>query len=849
MIVGAVFLKILNMSISASWLALVVMLMRLLLKKAPKAWMVAMWALVGLRLLLPFSIESPLSLLPSAETVPPQVLSESIPGIQSGIPVLTSTVNPMLTQAYSGETAPPPVRDIAAIAAVIWLAGVVLMAVYGFFSYWRIRRCTREAIAGEDGVQICDRISTPFILGLFRPKIYLPSNLEQEHLPYVIAHENAHLKRRDHWWKPLGFALLAVHWFNPLLWLGYVLLCKDIEGACDEAVIRILGTDMKKPYCQALVACSVSRRSIAACPVAFGETGVKSRIKSVLSYKKPTLWIIVLAVLICIVLAVGFLTNPKAVIDDEMKVFVDCQIADHHQSKDLEDRISCLDWQVMGSKKNGKETTLYLWVFYQEYSAERGQLQKENGCHIPTVITMTKENGHYKPVEYWQPRDGSYYVSDIKSKFPWYLWSKATDSQRYVKQQEEACHKMAQEQLEDQLKQSILPTLPVAPGLVDLKPAYPNYFDLPADEGLTVYVWQLASEHYAWGLLPGKNNGYTQLELLELLGFTGTSTQEMQKIVASYQLPKSEITICPIHMPHSSYYYEIDEAYRQKVEKLFWTGYPSQALLYTPYESYLIDSAVFDIDGDGIEEFCQLTPGPTSGVFTFQLSVYQDGVPEYSNTYSSPYYHLSFETSAWGETRLRGETTLEPQEVHYFSFGVDQGNITLVSDAQTMAYWGEQGLDAPFAPEHYGLAPVDQAIFDAVQAHYRDQAPEGTLPIQSYRVLTQEEISGTPTVNESVHRKQIRFYLLVAHINYAMDTPVPEEVSGNFALTVLTFDVDQQEQYHLQAYSVWEQGEYTEEEIRAAFPPEAADIALNLEANVEDLTAECFAKAKEILGA
>ncbi|MBR5615419.1 MAG: hypothetical protein IKW66_01230, partial [Clostridia bacterium] len=310
----AVFLKLLNLSLTASWLCLAVLLVRLLLKKAPKAISCALWALVGLRLLFPFSIESMLSLIPSAEPLPEDILLSPTPTINSGIPIVNEVVNPVI----SGSLAPNPgdsvnpLQVITTVAGYVWVIGMVAMLVYMLVTYLRVRRKVTEAAKIEGNVYECDHINTPFILGVIRPRIYLPSSMSDSDRAFVIAHEKAHLRRLDHVWKPLGFLLLTVYWFNPLLWLGYILLCRDIELACDEKVIRELGTDIKKQYSEALINCSVPRRAISACPLAFGEVGVKGRIKSVLSYKKPAFWIILVAVVALIVTGVCFLTDPPA---------------------------------------------------------------------------------------------------------------------------------------------------------------------------------------------------------------------------------------------------------------------------------------------------------------------------------------------------------------------------------------------------------------------------------------------------------------------------------------------------------------------------------------------------------
>ena len=316
-----IFLKIFNMSITASWIALAVMLLRLPLKKAPKWIMGVLWAFVALRLILPISLESVLSLIPSAQTLPQDFTYSPAPIINSGIPALNSTVNPVISESLAPAPGASvnPTQVLSFAASVIWIVGMVGMLLYMLISYLSLRLKVRESvsIAKPDGsgtekrVRVCDRISSPFVLGVIFPKIYIPSTLGEEDMRYVMEHEKTHIKRGDHLWKPLGFLLLSVYWFNPILWAAYILMSRDIELACDEGVIKQLGEDSKKAYSEALINCSAPRRLVTACPLAFGEVGVKERIKRVLNYKKPAFWIIVLAIVSCAVVAVCFLTNPK----------------------------------------------------------------------------------------------------------------------------------------------------------------------------------------------------------------------------------------------------------------------------------------------------------------------------------------------------------------------------------------------------------------------------------------------------------------------------------------------------------------------------------------------------------
>lgn len=310
------FLHFLNGGIAAGWLVLFVLAARFLLKKAPKWVAPALWGIVALRLLLPFSVESALSLIPSAETVSPEVVHfDPRPTITSGVEAIDNAVNPVLSESFAVEDATVSVNPLdvwTGVAGAVWLLGVALMLGYVLFSWARLHRRVRTAVRLEEGVYQSENAPSPFILGVLRPRIYVPFTLEGTALKCVLAHEQAHLARRDHWWKPLGYVLLALYWFQPLLWVAYLLLCRDIELACDERVIRAATPAQRADYSQALLACSTGKRTrIAACPLAFGEVGVKARVKRVLSYKKPAFYFVLAAVAVGVVLAVCGLTDPK----------------------------------------------------------------------------------------------------------------------------------------------------------------------------------------------------------------------------------------------------------------------------------------------------------------------------------------------------------------------------------------------------------------------------------------------------------------------------------------------------------------------------------------------------------
>lgn len=303
-----VFLHILNGSLAAGWVALGVLLLRLLFKKAPKWISCLLWAVVALRLLIPVGLQSSFSLLPSAQVIPTDIVTATTPAIESGIPAVDSAVNPLFTDHLAPQTQLLP--RLLAVSGWIWLAGVGIMLLLLAFSWLRLRWQLRISLPLEKNVYICDSIGTPFVFGVLCPRIYLPSTMAESQHPYVLAHERAHIRRKDHWWKLLGYLLLSLHWFNPLLWVSYILLCRDIEQACDDKVIKTMDATEKQHYSEALLACSQSPRLVSACPVAFGEVGVKTRIRGILNYKKPAFWVLLVSLLAVTVAMVCFLTDP-----------------------------------------------------------------------------------------------------------------------------------------------------------------------------------------------------------------------------------------------------------------------------------------------------------------------------------------------------------------------------------------------------------------------------------------------------------------------------------------------------------------------------------------------------------
>ena len=336
-----IFSGVLQMSIAAAWMILVVMVLRLLLKRAPKWVNLVLWGLVGLRLVCPFVPESRFSLMPKlpilsgylygnmignpagnafradtlqtgtnfSNNISQVALDGSMGAARSGMGGVFGITGSGIRAFGTGVWRIP--ERLLSTFSILWLTGVILFTGYAVYSYVRVRRQIAEAMWLRENLWICDEVKSPFILGLRKPKIYLSSSMDEVLYPYVIAHEQAHLKRGDQWWKPLGFLILAIHWFNPFVWAAYILFCNDLELACDESAVKKLNAQERKDYSYALLSCSMQRRLVTVCPLAFGEVGVKKRVKEILNYKKPTFWVVLAAVAVCVIVAVCFLTNPK----------------------------------------------------------------------------------------------------------------------------------------------------------------------------------------------------------------------------------------------------------------------------------------------------------------------------------------------------------------------------------------------------------------------------------------------------------------------------------------------------------------------------------------------------------
>ncbi len=311
------FEGILEQSINGGWVILIVLLLRTLLKRAPKWSQELLWGLVAIRLLLPFSIESKFSLVPqkeAIETIAIPTLGKPIEFLQNGGDYVRETVPP------SPINHEPTSWSIFTPDAIgwIWLAGIAAILIFSVVRLLQLRRKLKEALLLQENIYLCDHVDSPFILGILRPKIYFPSTLSPEEYEPVLAHERAHLKRKDHWIKPLAFLLATCFWFHPLVWVAYFFFCRDLELACDEKAIKDYDLAARKTYTETLLRFGTGRSRALYQPLAFGESNIKGRIKNIVSYKKPTLWIIIGALILCIIAGVCLLTDPKSNADFDL---------------------------------------------------------------------------------------------------------------------------------------------------------------------------------------------------------------------------------------------------------------------------------------------------------------------------------------------------------------------------------------------------------------------------------------------------------------------------------------------------------------------------------------------------
>ena len=702
--IGDLFPTVLRMSISAGILTLAVVLLRFVLRKAPKWASCLLWLLVALRLLCPVMPQARLSLMPRSEAYFAVEQRMDAAADRSGLPPLEFEI----TQAPA-EGTEPALRGFSVVRpgiylTALWPLGILAMLLYALGSWLRLRQRTAASVPCDDGVLLCDEIGSPFILGVFRPKICIPSRLTSSQRALALAHEQAHLRRRDNWWKPLGFLLLTVHWFNPLLWLAYVLLCRDIELACDEWAVRDMEASDRADYAQALLDCSFPRKTAGVCPLAFGEVGVRQRVKSVLNYRRPAFWIAAAAVLLCLLAALFFLTDPAVLLPEDGPV-----VLAEYASVGDNVRLSPEAWTALterieesrGSRFPARTDPLgllsasvtlryadgsYVLVHYQYVSGFDFLRGREDDYR--TVVTWFDAEGKARKAwrlenafdgafldwrSRWIPKEENdldwlwrnYTVHSVlyESGVPWpevsrcYVtvnyelmvagadgeWRSTGTLERFSPDKENFdAYYRGYDSAEFLRRKNRLAWRAVSPegdffcdllyqtggdmylalGTCDagetggrdpddrrvcrilrltgtqarlpegkaleldaLEEKYPEYFGLSTFKGLELYVWQMGPESWSCGLMEGTNRNKTNEEIWNLRGSTA---EEMKQILSTYDIPEEDISIIPFLHPASSYWFDIDEGYRERLRTLFFGGPEESAGEAVPGESPLL---------------------------------------------------------------------------------------------------------------------------------------------------------------------------------------------------------------------------------------------------------------------
>lgn len=871
-----IFLKIVNMSLSASLIILVVLLLRQIFKKTPKWIAVLLWGIVAIRLICPFTVESALSLIPKAEPISPEIITDTVTVINNDVPIVSTEPNLAVNEA----PAPQPVESGFSLQAliptlsVIWLAGIAVLLIYTAISYLRVYKKVRTAVLLRDNIYQSESVISPFVLGIIKPKIYLPFNINEQSQSLVVAHEQAHTSRKDHLWKPLGFLVLTLHWFNPLVWLGYVLLCRDIELACDEKVIKKLSTDNRADYSQALLSCSVNRRMIAACPLAFGEVDVKTRVKNVLNYKKPAFWIIIVAIIAVIVTSVCLLTNPKTVnfseLDPRLQAFLNAQVEEYNQSEQTKYYFPAVSFDLLKVDEKKDQITVYAWVLYQEYGLANGELKEESGAHCLTAITVKKNENNYELIEYWTASDGSLYESSIKDKFPITLWRKALSSQNNIQKQKAECEKAAREYF---------------------KISYSTIGGVSDPESVVIaYSFATLTDRSTLSLSKTDNTCSFSFSLLSSYWPTGTYEDTPDFIIMrtdndeKYTFRKEKDTLVFVANQSSklpSFAYSTDEEARvpvpdgavfKKTSSVSFGGNSgkkddwgiSMKLLPKSANEYTVElthSSTFSsvkgtLTTSPEYEIKALYNGKvlTFGEYMRDVLNYDYADPEFG--WDCVLYTINPDSTFTLDINLNVTYGKLPEGIYIFckpvSLETEAGERLSKTYTATFAVTGDD-FNQPTPNNYVDKASVyqnlqedktnlDAVLYYTLKDKYSSEKPDGLLHIQSYLLIGCDVKSGTPTVGNNDHAQEATAYLIVYNVKYKPGDTL-EVVSREYVPTVITFSIEQNGEYKLKDYWIPRSGANYKTDIRSKFPAHYIDDALDFEQNKADLQSDNIAQA------
>ena len=850
------FLSIVNMSISASWIVLAVLLLRLLLKKAPKWITVLLWGIVAIRLICPFSIESVMSLIPSAETIT-KAPNAPRPHFESGVTIIDNQVNDYLGgHYYEGVTRPTGhFVDITTILAIVWLVGIVVLLTYTIISYFRVKNKIGTAVLLRDNIYQSENVVSPFVLGIIKPKIYLPFNMNEQDMEHVIAHENAHIHRKDHWWKPFGFLVLTLHWFNPLMWLGYVLLCRDIELACDEKVVKEFNNEQKADYSQALLTCSVNRRIIAACPLAFGEVGVKNRVKSVLNYKKPAFWIILIAIVASVVFAVCFLTNPAT------NTLENIEFLNFEARRQNTVSVLVSDGETytpVGAVNQDLLNELCsIKISKNEISLDRG----ENRDKTHTLVLQTAKN--IEPTIYS-------YVEGLHIHF------NSTFTSVWV-------------------NNGVKPTLSyrvINPQKA--KQIYEDIFNFAGAEKITwTYQPMLSFTGHSFRAF-SFDFEYTHVEAtctagefcsLDVEGQPRGTKLRFENGTKVYWTPeeaviekisqKSEVTM-EIYNDKTQVHkctVVFECVSRDTASAVFeiYLKVPDGLQMVESNGILLVEqSSISNIGGADGPDNVTVNSGDSTGIhYPANQGLYEvTPTDEIQSKYDNEEFiiqklHYKAKDGTWA---CENHTYKYRLEISGRLNNADKNTTYIVlSNSKDITFeqtWKASGLSSLmsdyFNPKDAVIVGhrlfsatstkgnLETAILSVLNEKYNKAGkPDGLLHIENYYLLANETASGTPLKDNSGHMQIANVYLLVYHMKYSVNGDQLEEVEGDFVPTAITFSIDENGQYTLKEYWTPRNDENYEKDVRSKFPGSSATEALNTDKYAEELIKENWRLANE----
>lgn len=683
-----VFITLLNASITAGYLVLAVLLLRSILKKAPKFIRCILWGLVGIRLVLPFSLESILSLIPSAEPIPPEIVTTATPTVQTGLSFVNHTVNPILIQSMAPAPTDTvtPMQIFMGVAWKVWLMGMVAMVIYSVVSFLLLKRKLREGVTEGGNIWLCDRVSSPFLLGLIRPRIYLPSDLADADKDYVLAHERAHIRRKDHWWKPLGFLLLTVYWFNPLMWVAYIFLCRDIEFACDEKVIKELGDDHKASYSQSLIRCSVPKKMISACPVAFGEDGVKGRIKSVLNYKKPAFWIILIAISLCIVVAVCFLTNPPKTEEPQNTPANEYRfratVVEIYEDSLLVEPLERWEYfsgaQQVIIRLNGRSPEDYRLGCIVEVLFD-SQIQETMPPIIPnasTVLNLDLLSSHF-PIPHYS------FTATI---------TEVLEDCIVVKYQHFPLHNFEFSYYQ-----------------VNIDPAdfsVGDKVEIAYDGQVTnAEPYDILGKVYDTEIIDFDDGEFTDNDFNAIVLEVNEDSLLVEPDTGEDELAISNRFLIPVDSPAKYnigdyikvlYDGNVEHSNPAIISNIIYVAHVASDSFFVTDQHGTASYAAFDIDSDGITEDCYVYRHPLTGVAVIILCAYEKGVLEYCNYfYPGNHYEFSFQDGENGQKVIAAKSPILAYPSEYFTISVQGFNLVLTNNGKQVDYWSAA---APFQP-------------------------------------------------------------------------------------------------------------------------------------------------------